>query len=49
MKTTKLLGGAMTALLMTTALSVAGPEVVSGPGAEPQCFAPWNADTKFLQ
>lgn len=49
MKTTKLLGGAMAALLMTTAFAVAGPEVVSGPGAEPQCFAPWSGETKFLQ
>ncbi len=49
MKTTKLLGGAMTALLMTTAFAVAGPEVVSGPGVEPQCFAPWSGETKFLQ
>lgn len=49
MKTTKLLSGAMTALLMTTAFAVAGPEVVSGPGVEPQCFAPWSAETKFLQ
>ncbi len=27
----------------------AGPEVVSGPAAEPECFAPWSADTKFLK
>ncbi|GHC60243.1 sugar ABC transporter substrate-binding protein [Neogemmobacter tilapiae] len=27
----------------------AGPEVVSGPGAEPECFAPWSAETKYLQ
>jgi ribose transport system substrate-binding protein len=27
----------------------AGPEVVAGPGAEPECFAPWSADTKYLQ
>lgn len=49
MKTTKLLGGAMAALLMTAAYAVAGPEVVDGPGVEPQCFAPWSAETKYLQ
>ena len=27
----------------------AGPEVVTGPGADPDCFAPWNADTKYFQ
>ncbi len=31
------------------ATSFAGPSVVSGPGAEPQCFAPWDADTKYFQ
>lgn len=27
----------------------AGPKVVAGPGAEPECFAPWTADTKYFQ
>ena len=26
-----------------------GPKVVAGPGTMPECFAPWNKDTKFLQ
>jgi ribose transport system substrate-binding protein len=26
-----------------------GPKTVRGPGAEPACFKPWSADTKFLQ
>jgi ribose transport system substrate-binding protein len=26
-----------------------GPQVVSGPSSDPQCFAPWAADTKFVQ
>ena len=30
-------------------LAWAGPEVVEGPGANPECFAPWDASTKFLQ
>ncbi len=27
----------------------AGPEVVSGPAAQPECFAPWAKDTKFFK
>jgi ribose transport system substrate-binding protein len=27
----------------------AGPEVVAGPAADQECFAPWSADTKFFQ
>jgi ribose transport system substrate-binding protein len=27
----------------------AGPEMVSGPSAEPECFVPWAQDTKFFQ
>lgn len=27
----------------------AGPKVVSGPGADPACFKPWTADTKYFQ
>jgi ribose transport system substrate-binding protein len=26
-----------------------GPKVVPGPGYMPECFAPWDKDTKFLQ
>ena len=26
-----------------------GPEVVSGPGYNPECFAPWSADTKYFK
>jgi len=36
-------------MLASTSLTIAGPEVVSGPGADPACFAPWSADTKFMQ
>ena len=28
---------------------MAEPEIVSGPAAEPECFAPWAADTKFFK
>jgi ribose transport system substrate-binding protein len=44
---------ASTLLAACTALaagpSLAGPEVVSGPGAEPDCFKPQSADTKYFQ
>lgn len=40
---------ALAGLLVTTSLTYAGPAVVSGPGADPQCFAPWNAETKYFQ
>src|SRR4051812_48977894 len=26
-----------------------GPKVVAGPGYMPECFAPWNKDTKYLK
>ena len=39
--------------LMSSMLSAvtfaAGPEIVAGPSADPQCFAPWTADTKFFK
>lgn len=35
------------ALMCSTA--AADPEIVSGPAAEPECFAPWSADTKFFK
>ena len=31
------------------AAQAAGPEVVAGPSAQPECFAPWSADTKFFK
>jgi ribose transport system substrate-binding protein len=27
----------------------AGPEIVAGPSADPQCFAPWTVQTKFFK
>ncbi len=29
--------------------AMAAPKVVSGPGADPACFAPWSPDIKYLQ
>ena len=40
------------ALLSVPMLSVpasAAPKTVAGPGALPQCFAPWNQDTKYMK
>lgn len=47
-----LIGGALAATafsLMSSAAMAAGPEIVAGPSAEPECFAPWTAETKFFQ
>src|SRR5215204_1979785 len=45
--------GALTAALLCSfgvaAALAAGPEVVQGPGAEPECFKPWAADTKYFK
>lgn len=40
---------AFAALMISTTLSLAGPEVVDGPGVDPTCFAPWSDDTKHLK
>ena len=34
---------------LATAAHAAGPEIVSGPSNDPNCFKPWTADTKFFQ
>ncbi|RWB77953.1 MAG: ribose ABC transporter substrate-binding protein [Mesorhizobium sp.] len=46
-----LVGGviAATAFVMLGSSANAGPEVVKGPAAEPDCFAPWAADTQFFK
>ncbi|MEO4041895.1 sugar ABC transporter substrate-binding protein [Hoeflea sp. CAU 1731] len=40
---------ATAALALSAQLAVAGPETVSGPGANPECFAPWSDDTAYLK
>jgi len=40
--------GASFALLSGAAFA-AGPEVVSGPGYEPECFKPWSAETGYFK
>ncbi len=39
---------AVAALVSSTALA-AGPAVVKGPGENPACFKPWDANTKYFQ
>jgi ribose transport system substrate-binding protein len=36
-------------LTVGTAAQAAGPEIVAGPSADPKCFSPWAADTKFFK
>src|ERR1700757_987324 len=36
-------------LLVSAVSAWAGPKVVSGPGANPECFKPWSDHTKFFQ
>lgn len=36
-------------LLMLSSAAYADRETVSGPSAEPECFAPWSSDTKFYK
>jgi len=48
----RFLTGAATIALacgLSQAALAAGPEIVSGPAAEPECFVPWADDTKFFQ
>lgn len=48
---TSILGGvvAATALVMLGSTALADPEIVSGPAAQADCFAPWSADTQFFK
>ena len=39
----------MRGLLLSSVRALAGPKVVSGPGADPECFKPWSEKTKFFQ
>lgn len=35
--------------LMASTSALAGPEIVTGPGHDPTCFAPWNDEIKYMQ
>lgn len=37
------------ALMLASGTLMAGPEQVSGPGHDPECFAPWNDEIGYLQ
>jgi ribose transport system substrate-binding protein len=46
----KLAAAVMTAAVFTPLTAIAaGPEKVSGPGATPECFKPWNAEISYLK
>ncbi len=49
MKSFLKLTSAAAVLLLSANLAVAGPQTVSGPGADPSCFAPWAEDTSYFQ
>jgi ribose transport system substrate-binding protein len=50
MRRIDLCAAALAGFLATAATAfAAGPEVVPGPGIEPQCFAPWSTDTKYYR
>ncbi|WP_201830004.1 sugar ABC transporter substrate-binding protein [Microvirga zambiensis] len=40
---------ALTGFLLSSVAAVAAPKSVSGPGPDPNCFKPWNAQTKYMQ
>ncbi len=45
----QLLAGISVLCLVSQPAMAAGPEIVSGPAAEPECFAAWSDDTKYFQ
>ncbi len=49
MRMFKIAAPAIAALLMTTAVAIAEPAIVSGPAEDAQCYAPWEASTQFFQ
>ena len=45
-------GGALAvhrSLALTSATHAADPRSSQGPGADPECFTPWSADTQYFQ
>jgi ribose transport system substrate-binding protein len=45
----RLAGAACLICGVSVSALAAGPKEVPGPGAEPECFAPWTQDTKYFQ
>ena len=48
-KSLAFIAGAMALSFACSSTAWSGPEVVSGPAADPECFVPWAGDTKFFQ
>ena len=40
---------ALTSFAFGSAAQAAGPQIVAGPAADPDCYAPWSAETKFFK
>src|SRR5271168_998963 len=49
MKATSLIYGFALAAILAANPALAARKTVSGPAADPKCFAPWAANTKFFQ
>jgi ribose transport system substrate-binding protein len=49
LKCVSVVAGAAALFAVATTALAAGPKVVEGPGADPECFRPWSADTKYFQ
>ena len=42
--------GALSLLCSVSTMALAGgPDIVAGPSAEPNCYVPWSAQTKFFK
>src|SRR3984885_6661888 len=48
-RSTAVAGLLTAAFMFNAAPALAGPKIVSGPGANPECFKPWSEKTKFFQ
>jgi len=48
-RSTAVAGLLTAAFMLNAAPALAGPKIVSGPGANPECFKPWSDKTKFFQ
>jgi len=40
---------ALSTFAIGSAATAAGPQIVQGPSADPACYAPWSAETKFFR
>lgn len=49
MRTMFKISAAVAALSLAAGAAFAGPEVVDGPGVNPECFAPWDSATKHFK